>query len=106
MLYGGSVSPSNAAALLAIPAVDGVFVGRSALDPAAFVGRDHKDVEKELRELGLEPVKVELENPGDQGEGIVAEVSPTGTVEAGGTVEVRFWGKAPKEPGNGEGDEG
>jgi triosephosphate isomerase len=37
VLYGGSVSPRNAADLLAIPAVDGVFVGRSALDPAAFV---------------------------------------------------------------------
>ncbi|QBX55313.1 serine/threonine protein kinase [Nocardioides seonyuensis] len=76
------------------------------VDPAAYVGRDHKDVEKELRELGLEPVKVELENAGDQGEGIVAEVSPTGTVGVGDTVEVRFWGKAPKEPGNGEGNEG
>jgi len=37
VLYGGSVNPANAAALLATPAVDGVFVGRSALDPAAFV---------------------------------------------------------------------
>jgi triosephosphate isomerase len=37
VLYGGSVSPRNAPDLLALPAVDGVFVGRSALDPTAFV---------------------------------------------------------------------
>jgi triosephosphate isomerase len=37
VLYGGSVNPANAADLLACPAVDGLFVGRSALDPAAFV---------------------------------------------------------------------
>jgi len=37
VLYGGSVDQTNAPDLLATPAVDGVFVGRSALDPAAFV---------------------------------------------------------------------
>ena len=35
------------------------------VDPAAYVGRTAKDVEKELRDLGLEPELVELENPGD-----------------------------------------
>jgi triosephosphate isomerase (TIM) len=37
VLYGGSVDPRNAPGLLATPSVDGVFVGRSALDPEAFV---------------------------------------------------------------------
>lgn len=37
VLYGGSVDPVNAPGLLATPCVDGVFVGRSALDPEAFV---------------------------------------------------------------------
>ena len=37
VLYGGSVDPANAPGLLAVPGVDGVFVGRSALDPEAFV---------------------------------------------------------------------
>ena len=83
------------------------------VDPAAYVGRDHKDVEKDLRDLGLKPEKNEIENPGDQPEGVVTEVSPTGTVELGETVEVSFWGKAPKGgPGggstgsNGEGNQG
>ncbi|HEY5488763.1 MAG TPA: triose-phosphate isomerase [Candidatus Limnocylindrales bacterium] len=36
VLYGGSVDLDNAAALLATPGVDGLFVGRAALDPATF----------------------------------------------------------------------
>jgi triosephosphate isomerase len=34
VIYGGSVDPSTAAAILDRRAVDGLFVGRSALDPA------------------------------------------------------------------------
>jgi len=37
VLYGGSVDPSNASGLLAVPDVDGLFVGRAALDPHVFV---------------------------------------------------------------------
>lgn len=36
VLYGGSVDLDNAAALLAMPGVSGLFVGRAALDPATF----------------------------------------------------------------------
>jgi triosephosphate isomerase len=36
VIYGGSVDPDAARALLAEPAVDGLFVGRSALDPHRF----------------------------------------------------------------------
>jgi len=36
VLYGGSVDPSNAAAVLATDGVDGLFVGRAALDVKAF----------------------------------------------------------------------
>jgi triosephosphate isomerase len=36
VIYGGSVNPDNAATMLAVDDVDGLFVGRSALDPAAF----------------------------------------------------------------------
>lgn len=41
VLYGGSVSLDNAAALLAQPGVDGVFVGRAALDPRVFAEIAH-----------------------------------------------------------------
>jgi len=37
ILYGGSVKPDNAAALLAAPEVDGVLVGGASLDPASFI---------------------------------------------------------------------
>jgi triosephosphate isomerase len=41
VIYGGSVAPAGAAALLAEPGVDGLFVGRSALDPRAFAAIAH-----------------------------------------------------------------
>jgi serine/threonine protein kinase len=74
------------------------------VDPAAYVGRDRKDVEKELRELGLEPTPVELENPGDQPEGIVESVEPSGTLQEGDTVTVSYWAKVP--PGQQDDEEG
>ena len=77
------------------------------VDPAAYVGRDRKDVEKELRDLGLEPVAVELDNPGDQPDGIVDSVEPSGTLQEGDQVTVSFWGKTPpgqqKDEGNDQG---
>jgi triosephosphate isomerase len=36
LIYGGSVDPASAGPLLELDAVDGLFVGRSALDPAVF----------------------------------------------------------------------
>jgi triosephosphate isomerase len=33
VIYGGSVNSANAARILALPAVNGLFIGRSALDP-------------------------------------------------------------------------
>ena len=37
VIYGGSVDPGNAASIARLEHVDGLFVGRSALDPAVFV---------------------------------------------------------------------
>jgi triosephosphate isomerase (TIM) len=36
ILYGGSVNPGNAAALLAAPGVDGLLVGGASLDPVSW----------------------------------------------------------------------
>ena len=36
LLYGGSVKPGNAAAIFALPEVDGALVGGASLDPADF----------------------------------------------------------------------
>ena len=35
-LYGGSVNPQNAQELIALPDVDGLFIGRSAWDASQF----------------------------------------------------------------------
>ncbi|PKH38252.1 serine/threonine protein kinase [Nocardioides alpinus] len=78
------------------------------VDPAAFVGRKVKDVEKELADLGLVPELVELENTGEAEKDTVADVSPSGTLTEGDTVTVSYFGKPP--PGNpndtGEDDQG
>jgi triosephosphate isomerase len=44
VIYGGSVDPNGAGPLLAEPGVDGLFVGRSALDPRAFATIVHTAV--------------------------------------------------------------
>jgi triosephosphate isomerase len=36
-LYGGSVNPQNCAELMACPNIDGLFIGRSAWEPAGFL---------------------------------------------------------------------
>lgn len=36
IIYGGSVSPTNGAALAALPEVDGLFIGRAAWTPEGF----------------------------------------------------------------------
>lgn len=41
IIYGGSVAPASAGALLAQPCVDGLFVGRQALDPNVFATIAH-----------------------------------------------------------------
>jgi eukaryotic-like serine/threonine-protein kinase len=74
------------------------------VDAASLVGRDVKDVEKELEDLGLEVATEEIANPGDQGEGIVASVEPSGSVEVGETVVVTYYGKAPDEGSEGQGN--
>jgi serine/threonine-protein kinase len=66
------------------------------VDPASYVGRKAKDVEKELRDLGLVPQLVEADNPGDAPPDTVSDVSPSGTLEEGTPVTVTYYGKPPK----------
>jgi len=47
IIYGGSVTMKHASALLAQPGVDGLFVGRMALDPAVFSAIAHTHVERD-----------------------------------------------------------
>ena len=75
------------------------------MDPAAYLGRKVKDVEKELDRLGLVPETVELENPGDVEKDTVADVSPSGTLEEGDTVTISYYGKPPAGSSNGSGED-
>lgn len=84
------------------------------VDPGDYIGLKVKDVEKRLRELGLEPELVELDNTGEAEKDTVADVAPSGTLEEGDTVTVSFYGKPPKGnstpngklTGNGKGNQG
>ena len=62
-----------------------------------YVGRDIKDVSAELKSLGLKVQPVKLDNPGDQTEGIVDSLTPTGALDPGTQVSVSYWGKPPPE---------
>lgn len=48
ILYGGSVGPTGARTLLEQPGVDGLFVGRQALDPLVFAAIAHTPVQRLL----------------------------------------------------------
>jgi serine/threonine-protein kinase len=63
------------------------------VDEAAYVGRDVKDVESALRDLGLKVRKEKVDNPGAETENAVLGVDPSGTLEEGDTVTVSYWGK-------------
>jgi eukaryotic-like serine/threonine-protein kinase len=65
------------------------------IDSADYVGRDIKEVESELRDLGLRVAKERLDNPGDESENAVESVNPDGDLLKGDEVTVSYWGKAP-----------
>ena len=68
------------------------------INESDYVGRDVKDVESELKALGLKVAKEKLDNSGDHQEDTVESVNPDGTLQEGDTVTVGYWGKPPKEP--------
>ena len=67
------------------------------VDESDYVGRDVKEVEGELKDLGLKVKKDEQDNPGDEQEDTVEGVDPSGTLEEGDTVTVTYWGPPPTE---------
>jgi len=60
-----------------------------------YVGRDVKEVEAELKALGLKVQKQRLENDGTHEDDTVESVSPTSGLQEGDTVIVEHWGKTP-----------
>ena len=86
------------------PAPEDTTVTVNASD---YVGRDEKDAEDDLKDLGLEVDKETIPNDGSAEEKTVADVSPTGEVEEGSTVTLFVYDKPepPAEedaPGNSE----
>ncbi|MGZ5404932.1 MAG: serine/threonine-protein kinase, partial [Nocardioides sp.] len=70
-----------------------------SLDSDNYVGRDIRDVEADLRALGLEPTRERLDNDGSQEQDTVESLRPTDDLREGDTITVRYWGKpAPVEP--------
>ena len=63
------------------------------LDEDDYVGRDVKDVESELKDLGLRVSKEKLENDGSHEENAVESVDPTSDLQEGDTVTVTYWDK-------------
>ena len=72
------------------------------VDPATYIGLRAKDTDKQLRELGLETELVELANTGEAEKDVVADVSPSGTLEEGDLVTISFYGKPEASPGGGD----
>lgn len=67
------------------------------VDADDYVGRDFRDVESELSDLGLDVRLEEATNSGGNEYGVVSSVTPSGTVDEGETITVTYWG-APPEP--------
>ncbi|GAA4372509.1 serine/threonine protein kinase [Nocardioides caricicola] len=65
------------------------------LNAGDYVGRPLGDVERELGQLGLRVNSVQVDNPGDEIEGDVSALNPTGRVEQGDTITVNYWGPQP-----------
>jgi len=69
------------------------------IDEGDYVGRDVKEVEGELKDLGLKPTTEEVDNDGTQEENTVASVSPTSDLVEGDEVVVQYYGKVVETQG-------
>jgi serine/threonine protein kinase len=67
------------------------------IDESQYLNRPLNDVQRELADLGLRVNTERVDNPGDQIEGDVESVNPTGALQVGDTVTVTFWGPVPPE---------
>lgn len=76
------------------------------VDEDDYVGRDRKEVEEELKDLGLKPKSEAVDNDGSHEEDTVASLDPTGTLEEGDEIQVFYYDKAPDEDGNNGGGNG
>jgi serine/threonine-protein kinase len=90
-----SPSPRPASSSPANPTTSATPDTTVTIDEDDYLGRDLKDVEKELEKLGLRVDTNELENPGTETENAVDSVDPDGELQEGDTVTVSYFGPAP-----------
>ena len=76
------------------------------VNPDDYIGRPVKDVEKELKDLGLVVTTQEVENTEDEEPDTVTAVDPSGELEKGDAVTVSYWGKSDSGPPNGNNGKG
>ncbi len=62
---------------------------------ADYVGRAADEAVAALEDQGLQTVTETRENPGDQDTDTVADLNPTGQVDAGATITLQVWGDRP-----------
>lgn len=74
------------------------------LDPGDYLGRDVKDVERELENLGLEPSSISVPNDGSATEDTVASIEPTEGLVEGDSVALTYYDAPVDDSGNGNGN--
>ena len=68
------------------------------IDEDDYVGKPRAVARAALRALGLQVTEDEVDNPGDEDEGTVAGVDPSGSVDKGSTVTLTYYGAKPSTP--------
>jgi eukaryotic-like serine/threonine-protein kinase len=66
------------------------------IDADDYIGRNVDEVAQELRDLGLRVSTRRVDNPGDEEEDTVENVSPDGELEKRDKVTVTYWGAPPE----------
>jgi eukaryotic-like serine/threonine-protein kinase len=68
------------------------------VDEGDYIGRDYREVEDELSDLGLRVRLQREDNDGSEEPDRVSSVEPSGSLQEGDTVTVHYWGPAPPPP--------
>jgi serine/threonine-protein kinase len=84
-----SDSPSSSPTESATPQVE--------VNPDAYIGKPVDQARSQLHAMGLQTTTQTVDNPGDQDEGTVAGVSPTGQVDQGSTITLQVYGPPPDD---------
>ena len=96
-----STPPSETPSQSSEPAPQTVTV-----NPDDYIGRNKKDVERELRDLGLVVTTQEVENTEGGEKDTVTSVDPNGELQEGDSVTVSYLGKPPPQPPPTDGNSG